>query len=155
MIIRTADYVIRNIVQSDLNIIKEISQDKEIHEYIPNLYNYIKCHYDSMVPSGLCLAVENTEGKFIGAIIATPEMPEQYDITYFLVPEYRGKNRMLSIMKIFIEWMKENCICESLSFQIDSKNKSSISVAENLGADLFFETACGTKCYFLIFDKPV
>lgn len=152
MIIRTADYIIRNIVQSDLNIIKEISEDKDIHEYIPNLYNYIKCHYDSMVPSGLCFAVENMEGQFIGAIIATPEIQMQYDITYFLVPEYRGQNRMLSIMKIFVEWMQQNTICESLSFKIDSKNKPSISVAEKLGAQLFYETACGTKCYFLIFD---
>ena len=31
-------------------------------------------------------------------------------------------------------------------------NKPSISVAEKLGAQLFYETACGTKCYFLIFD---
>ena len=62
---------------------------------------------------------------------------------------------MLSIMNIFVEWMQQNCICESLSFKIDSKNKPSISVVEKLGAELFYETARGTKCYFLIFDKPV
>lgn len=155
MLIRTNDYVIRNIVKSDLNIIRKISQDKEILEYIPNLYNYIKCHCDSVVPRGLCFAVENTEGKFIGAIIATSEIYEQYDITYFLAPEYRGKNRMLSILKIFIEWMKQNYNCESLSFQIDSRNKASISVAEKLGAMFLGETFCGTRCYFLTLDKPV
>ena len=155
MIIRTNQYVIRSIVEDDLNNLKTLSQDEEILKYIPNAYNYIKCFYDAPVTNGLYLAVENAEGDFLGVVIATRERPEQYDITYFLAPEHRGKKHMVSILRLLITWMKKNNLCESLSFKIEAQNLASIAVAEKLGAEIAMELMCGNRYYWLTLNEPV
>lgn len=86
---------------------------------------------------GQLAIVEKSSGKFIGVggiIARTDEITDgEWEITYALLPEYRGKGYATEQSKFFKNWAFENTSKDSLISIVQVDNVASQNVAEKNG----------------------
>ena len=160
-ILETDRCIIRETTVEDVDGFYELYKDKEITEYMENLFedreeeieytkSYIKNVYE-FYGFGMWTVVEKESGKIIGrAGVSYREGYELPELGFMIGKAYWRRGFAYEVCTAIFKYMYENYDMEEIQIFIEQKNTPSISLAKKLGAFLFKEQCMGTcDCYLM------
>ena len=160
-ILETDRCLIRETTVEDVDAFYELYKDKEITEYMENLFedrdeeieytkSYIKNVYE-FYGFGMWTVVEKTSGKIIGrAGVSYREGYELPELGFMIGKAYWRQGFAYEVCSAISNYMYENYNMEEIQIFIEPKNTPSIFLAKKLGAFLYKEQCMGNcDCYLM------
>jgi len=160
-ILETQRCLIRETTVEDVDAFYELYKDKEITEYMENLFedrdeeieytkSYIKNVYE-FYGFGMWTIVEKASGKIIGrAGVSYREGYELPELGFMIGKAYWRQGYAYEVCYAIANYMHENYEMEQIQIFIEPKNTPSILLAKKLGAYLYKEQCMGAcDCYIM------
>ena len=160
-ILETERCLVRETTVEDVDAFYELYKDKEITEYMENLFedrdeeieytkSYIKNIYE-FYGFGMWTILEKTSGKIIGrAGVRYREGYELPELGFMIGKAYWRQGYAYEVCKAIANYMHENYEMEQIQIFIEPENTPSILLAKKLGAYLHKEKCMGScDCYLM------
>lgn len=143
--LRTENFVLRELKNSDEEDLSIILNDSEIRRYIPGLYLGYTGGIEQLIilsnfNQSLLLVIEDISSQKVIGIIYTYIDNLSSSIHYALLSEYRGKEIMPKALKLLISYLYEQKLVNDITFHISIYNKSSLAIMKKLYIPIFKES---------------
>ena len=160
-ILETERCLVRETTVEDVDAFYELYKDKEITEYMENLFedrdeeieytkSYIKNVYE-FYGFGMWTVLEKTSGKIIGrAGVSYREGYELPELGFMIGKAYWRQGYAFEVCKAIANYMHENYEMDQIQIFIEPENTPSILLAKKLGAYLDKEQCMGSCDSYLM-----
>lgn len=139
MVIYTNRLVLRPFKVEDANIFYEITQDKDIKDFVPyaspdsleEAVQNIKTYYSKgdFIHDFYFIIEQKSTKEIVGALIVTQNQDGEFDMSLIISRNHRQKGYMKEAVDAFIQNMPSN---SKLVFIVEKKNQASLTLMSHL-----------------------
>jgi RimJ/RimL family protein N-acetyltransferase len=163
-ILETDRCIIRETTVEDVDGFYELYKDKEITEYMENLFedreeeieytkSYIKNVYE-FYGFGMWTVLDKATGEVIGrAGVSYRDGYELPELGFMIGKKYQRRGLAYEVCSAILKYMRDNYAVDEVLIFIEPQNTPSILLAKKLGANLYKEKCMG-KCDAYIMKIP-